>query len=211
MAGCGCHGYSLSHGHAQPPGEHGRLGDGTRGSRPQAVTATDLRYPIGPFAAPLPLDEAGRAEAVATIVGTPARLREAVAGLDDVQLDTPYRPDGWTVRQVVHHVPDSHLNAYVRFKLALTEDHPTIKPYDQVAWAGLSDSAGPIGPSLEMLDLLHQRWVRVLREMSAGDFNRTFNHPEEGVLTLDILLGLYAWHGPHHVAHITALRARMGW
>jgi uncharacterized damage-inducible protein DinB len=175
------------------------------------VTAADLRYPIGPFAAPSRLDAAGRADAIETIAATPARLREAVADLSDAQLDTPYRPGGWTVRQLAHHVPDSHLSAYIRFKLALTEDHPTIKPYDQEAWATLADSTAPIESSLQMLDLLHQRWVRVLHAMSPADFDRTFVHPEEGVLTLDTLLALYAWHGPHHVEHITSLRVRNGW
>ena len=175
------------------------------------MTAADLRYPIGPFAAPSRLDAAARADAIETIAATPARLREVVADLSDAQLDTPYRPGGWTVRQLVHHVPDSHLNAYIRFKLSLTEDHPTIKPYDQEAWATLADSTGPIGPPLQMLDLLHERWVRVLRAMSGADFDRTFVHPEEGVLTLDTLLALYAWHGPHHVEHITSLRVRNGW
>ncbi len=172
---------------------------------------TDLRYPIGTFRAPSHSDPASRAGLIAIIAATPPRLREAVGDLSDRQLDTPYRPGGWTVRQLAHHVPDSHLNAYVRFKLALTEHHPTIKPYDQEAWANLADSTGPIGPSLQMVDLLHERWVRVLQSMSGEDFERTFVHPEEGVLTLDTLLALYAWHGPHHVAHITSLRARNGW
>jgi uncharacterized damage-inducible protein DinB len=141
-------------------------------------------------------------------------LREAVRGLDDAQLDTPYRPDGWTVRQVIHHLPDSHLNAYVRFKLALTEVEPTIKPYDEKAWAELPDGRGPlVAESLALLDALHARWVYMLRAMSAGDFARTLIHPErpDAPMTLDVMLALYAWHGRHHAAQVTALRDRMKW
>jgi len=128
------------------------------------------------------------------------------------QLDTPYRPGGWTVRQVVHHVPDSHLNAYVRFKLALTEDSPTIKPYDEAAWAKLADTAEtPVEVSLQLLESLHARWVRLLESMTEADFARQFHHPESGTMSLDTYLSGYAWHCRHHVAHITQLRARMGW
>jgi hypothetical protein len=124
----------------------------------------------------------------------------------------PYRPDGWTVRQVVHHVPDSHLNAYTRFKLGLTEDTPTIKPYDEAKWAQLEDSRStPIATSLALLDAVHDRWLRVLRAMSSSDFARTLNHPENGVMNLDQMLALYEWHGRHHVAHVTNLRSRNGW
>lgn len=139
------------------------------------------------------------------------RLRAAVEGLTEAQLDTPYRPGGWTVRQVVHHVPDSHLNAYIRMKLALTEDGPTIKPYDENLWAELSDSRMPVDASLSLMDALHRRWVTVLRSLQPADFARTFLHPEAGVVSLDRLIALYAWHGRHHVAHITSLRQRMGW
>jgi uncharacterized damage-inducible protein DinB len=139
-------------------------------------------------------------------------MRAAVAGLSDEQLDTPYRDGGWTVRQLVHHVPDSHLNAYTRFRLALTEPEPTIKPYDQAAWAELGDSrTAPIAMSLLLLEALHQRWVALLESLAAGDFERRFRHPEIGLVTLGEVLGMYAWHGPHHVAHITALRHRNGW
>ena len=149
---------------------------------------------------------------IAHIAEAPTHLRKAIGGLTDEQLDTPYREGGWTVRQVVHHVPDSHLNAYTRFKLALTEESPAIKPYDEAAWARLSDSRDtPVETSLALLESLHDRWTRLLRALSADDFRRTVNHPENGVMTLDTLLGLYAWHGRHHVAHITSLRGRRGW
>jgi hypothetical protein len=138
-------------------------------------------------------------------------MRAAVAGLTEGQLDTPYRPEGWTVRQVVHHVPDSHLNSYVRFKLALTEDAPVVKPYDEGLWAKMADAAAPVEMSLVMLESLHARWVRVLESMSEADFARSFRHPELGPVRLEQNLALYAWHGKHHVAHITALRDRMGW
>jgi uncharacterized damage-inducible protein DinB len=134
-----------------------------------------------------------------------------VGGLREQQLDTPYRPGGWTVRQVVHHVPDSHMNAYVRFKLALTEDAPTIKPYAEDRWAKLSDSSAPLETSLTLLENLHSRWVLLLRSLSEEDWGRTFRHPELGVRRLDQTLGLYAWHGLHHTAHVTSLRQRMGW
>ncbi len=146
------------------------------------------------------------------IAAAPVRMREAIARLSPAQLDTPYREGGWTVRQVVHHVPDSHLNSYIRFKLALTEDVPTIKPYDEARWAELSDThSTPIKTSLAMLDALHDRWVRLLRSMSETDFQRQLRHPELGTMTLDTLLALYSWHGRHHVAHITSLRQRRGW
>jgi uncharacterized damage-inducible protein DinB len=141
----------------------------------------------------------------------PERLTAAVAGLNDAQLDTPYRDGGWTVRQLVHHLPDSHANSYVRFKLGLTEDWPTIKPYDEAAWANLPDSRAPILTSLMFLDGLHKRLVSVLESMSEEDFQRGFTHPERGRMTLAVNLALYDWHSRHHVAHITALRARQGW
>lgn len=173
---------------------------------------TDLRYPIGPLQLEVSPDPDWRPARIAEIEETPARLRAAVAGLSAEQLDTPYRPDGWTVRQVVHHVPDSHANAYVRFKLALTEDSPTIKPYLEARWAELPDTAEtPVEVSLALLEALHRRWVILLRGMSAEDFARPLHHPEKGRLSLDQMLALYAWHGRHHVAHVTALRERMGW
>ena len=162
------------------------------------------------------MDAAGTAEKRAAwirqIVEAPAALRAAVAGLTDRQLDTPYRPGGWSVRQVLHHVPDSHLNAYCRCKLALTEDNPTIRPYDEAAWARVADTAKtPPDVSLALLDALHARWVVLLESMSAADFARPFTHPDHGARTLDWLLQLYAWHGRHHAAHVTSLRTREGW
>lgn len=172
----------------------------------------DLQYPVGRFRRPTTLDAGQRDRAIVSIAGTPAALRRAVAGLTEEQLDTPYRPAGWTVRQLAHHVPDSHLNAYVRFKLALTEDEPTIKPYDEARWAELADSRETaVETSLGLLDRLHERWVVLLRSMSAEQFARTLRHPEMGVQRLDQMLALYEWHGTHHVAHVTTLRERMGW
>ncbi|HEY6088186.1 MAG TPA: putative metal-dependent hydrolase [Gemmatimonadaceae bacterium] len=173
----------------------------------------DLRFPVGKFDWDAPVSEPEYPTLIAAIAETPVALRSAVTGLSRDQLETRYRPGGWTVKQVVHHLPDSHLNAYTRFKLALTEDEPTIKPYDEAAWAELPDSRKtPIEVSLDLLDSLHVRWVTLLRSMDAGDFNRGLRHPEHGrVLTLGQMLALYAWHGRHHVAHITALRKREGW
>lgn len=173
---------------------------------------SDLQYPIGKFQWSGTASEEDRNCAIAAIAAAPAQIRGAVAGLTPKQLDTPYRPGGWTIRQVVHHVPDSHMNAYVRFKLALTEEQPTIKPYQEALWANLSDTkATPIETSLTLLESLHERWVLLLRSMSAAEFARTLVHPEMGVLSLDRTLALYAWHGAHHAAHITSLRDRMGW
>jgi hypothetical protein len=169
---------------------------------------TDLRYPIGPFAYDGRMTDARRAECVARIAAAPARLRAAVAGLDDAQLDTPYRPGGWTVRQVVHHLPDSHINAYTRIRLALTEDTPTIKPYEEARWAELPDARTlPIDISLALLEALHARWVPLLRGLGAGDGARQLRHPEHGrLMPIDELIALYAWHGEHHIAHVTGLR-----
>jgi uncharacterized damage-inducible protein DinB len=139
-------------------------------------------------------------------------MRTAVAGLSDQQLNTPYRPEGWTVRQVVHHVPESHMHSYVRFKLAITEEEPTIKPYYEDRWALLDDAnRAPIELSLNLLSALHERWVWFLRSLKEVDFQRTFRHPDLGTVSLDKNLALYAWHGRHHVAQITSLRERMGW
>jgi len=172
----------------------------------------DLRYPIGRFKFEESITEEQRRRFIDQIEGTPAELRSAVQGLSPEQLDTPYRPGGWTVRQVVHHLPDSHLNSYTRFKLALTEDEPTIKPYHEDRWAELEDSLNaPIEMSLMLLEALHRRWVLLLRSLSPPEFARTFKHPELGVVSLDKNISLYAWHGRHHVAHITSLRERMGW
>lgn len=172
---------------------------------------SDLRYPIGEFVAPGSLTPAERVEAIEQIAQLPGRLRDAVAGLSDEQLDTPYRPGGWTVRQVVHHVPDSHLNAYVRWKLTLTEDVPTIRTYDEKRWAELPDTQAPIDASLDLLEALHVRWVTLLRQLGDDAWERRLAHPEIGDLGLDDMLALYAWHSRHHVAHITSLRAREGW
>ncbi|MGH9254223.1 MAG: YfiT family bacillithiol transferase [Vicinamibacterales bacterium] len=172
---------------------------------------TDLRYPIGPFDDRAPVTPDMREPAITIIADLPSRLRAAVAGLSGVQLDTPYRPNGWTVRQVVHHVADSHVNAYIRTKLGLTEQEPTIKPYDQELWAPLADSRLPVDLSLMILDGVHARWAVLWRSLSPDQFARIFHHPEIGVVTLDSQLQMYAWHSRHHVAHITALRQREGW
>ena len=165
---------------------------------------TDLRYPIGRFVEDPEPTADKRTTWIQQISEAPAALRAAVAGLDERQLGTPYRPGGWTVRQVVHHLPDSHMNAYTRFKLALTEDTPTIRPYDEAAWANVADTARtPIDVSLTLLEALHTRWVVLLRSLQADDFSRRLVHPERGTITLDSMLQLYAWHGRHHVAHIT--------
>jgi len=173
---------------------------------------TDLQFPIGRFKLEgAPTNEDIR-RAIDDIAEAPAKLRAAVEGLSPAQLDTPYRPGGWTVRQVVHHVPDSHLNSYCRFKLALTEDEPTIKPYHEDRWAELDDArTAPVEVSLALLEPLHNRWVLMLRLLAPSDFERTFRHPDIGVLSLAKTVCLYAWHGRHHAAHITSLRERLGW
>jgi len=172
---------------------------------------SDLRYPIGEFVAPGSLTPAERVDAIEQIAQLPRRLRDAVAGLSAEQLDTPYRPGGWTVRQVVHHVPDSHMNSYVRWKMALTEDVPTICTYEEARWAELPDSQAPIEISLDLVDALHTRWVILLRQLPDDVWGRRLRHPELGELVLDDMLALYAWHSRHHVAHITSLREREGW
>lgn len=173
---------------------------------------TDPRYPIGPFKFEGNTSETVHQLWIEQIAAAPALLRKAAAGLSEQQLDTPYREGGWTVRQVVHHVPDSHLNAYTRFKLALTEEEPTIKPYNEKLWAELMDTKKTsIEVSLNLLDSLHVRWVTLLKSLKPEDFSRTFRHPESGIGSLERLLALYAWHGRHHTAHITTLRERMGW
>ena len=172
----------------------------------------DPRYPIGPFKFEGEPSEQQIKQFISDIEQTPARLRAALAGLTAKQLETPYRPGGWTVRQVAHHVPESHMNAYVRMKLALTEENPTIKPYDEARWAETPEVVRtPIEVSLTMLDALHERWVTLLKALSPADLARTFNHPESGPWTLGKYVALYAWHGRHHVAHVTTLRERMGW
>lgn len=175
----------------------------------------DLRYPIGKFEIPKGWASADRASWIEAVEQCPSDMRRAVAGLTDAQLDTPYRPEGWTLRQVVHHLADSHMNCYIRFKLALTEDNPTIKPYDEQAWALLPEAkSGPIEMSLALVDTIHTRWTIVLRNMTDADFKRTFDHParrNEGPIPLGLALAHYSWHGRHHVAHVTSLRERMRW
>jgi hypothetical protein len=172
----------------------------------------DASYPIGKYQRPESVSVHQRMEAIAALAALPGMLSDAVKGLDREQLDTPYREGGWTVRQVIHHVPDSHMNAYVRFKLALTENEPTIKPYDEAAWARLNDTAEtPPEVSLALLENLHKRWVVLMRGISEAGWKRQFVHPELGKTVLETYLALYAWHGRHHVAHVTELRKRMGW
>ena len=171
-----------------------------------------LRYPIGKFQFPNGVSDSERETLLQQIADTPAKLREAVAGLDDEQLATPYRPDGWSVRQVVHHIPDSHLNSYVRFKLAVTEESPTIKAYDEAAWARLDDAQNAsVETSLQLLESLHERWLQFLRSLGPDELARSFKHSELGSVTVEQNIALYAWHGRHHVAHITSLREREGW
>jgi len=176
---------------------------------PEPMTPLDeFRYPIGRFD---PAAPATRKEQIDAIRLLPERLRAAVDGLDDAQLDTPYRDGGWTVRQLVHHVADSHANAYIRFKLALTEQDPAITAYDEAAWARLEDSRLPVEVSLAFTAAVHARLVSLLESMSDADFDKTFRHPERGQITLKGNLALYSWHSKHHTAHITRLRERMGW
>ncbi|MGA3177345.1 MAG: YfiT family bacillithiol transferase [Candidatus Acidiferrum sp.] len=172
----------------------------------------DPRYPIGKFELPKEVTPALRQAAIDDIAATPAKVRAAVAGLSDAQLDTPYREGGWTVRQVVHHLVDSHMNAYIRLRFALTENQPTIKPYDENNWANLEDArSAPVEVSLRLLEPLHERWVRLLRSVKTEQYARTLLHPDHGVKNLDWLLFLYTWHGKHHTAHITQLRKQKGW
>jgi DinB family protein len=172
----------------------------------------DLSYPIGKFDSRQAVAPESVPALIDDIAAAPANFRAAVRGLDESQLDTPYRPGGWTVRQTVHHVGDSHMNSFVRFRLALTETEPTITPYDQVLWAELPDMRTvPVEVSLQLIEALHTRWVAMLRALAPADFARTFRHPEIGLLRLDTNLALYSWHGKHHAAHITGLRDRMGW
>jgi DinB superfamily len=172
---------------------------------------TELQYPVGKFERPSKYHPHEIEEFIAILEQLPAQMRAAVSGLTDSQLETPYRPEGWTLRQVVHHVPDSHMNSFVRFKLALTEENPTIKPYDEAAWAFLSDSSLPVQVSLDLLEALHARWVILLRAIKLEDWKRTFNHPQNGAMTLEYALALYAWHSRHHLAHITKTRESLGW
>ena len=176
------------------------------------MTDDSHRYPVGRFTMPGTLTPAHRTAAIEVLAAFPAQFRAAVHGLDAAQLDTPYRDGGWTVRQVVHHVPESHMHAYCRLKFALTEDNPTIKPYDEGAWSSFADQASaPIEASLQIVEGVHGRFVTLWRLMTPAQFARTLQHPENGPMTLDDLLGMYAWHSRHHLAHITSLRQRKAW
>lgn len=170
----------------------------------------DLRFPVGEFKPEASYTEEERQGFIASIEEAPKHLRAAVEGLSDEQLDTPYRPGGWTVRQVVHHIPDSHMNGMIRMKLALTEEEPLIKTYMEDRWAQLADYKGEREVSLALLDAVHTRWTAVWRTLDEEQFSRKFRHPDWGTLTLAQHLALYAWHGRHHIAHITALREREG-
>ena len=172
----------------------------------------DLRYPVGRPERATALAPEARRGAIDSIAALPGSLRAAVAGLDESQLDTPYREGGWTVRQLVHHVADSHMHAFARTRFALAEDNPAISAYDEAAWAELPDSR-TVSPelSLVLLDALHQRWTHTLRNTPDASFARTVQHPENGPMTVDALLAVYSWHGRHHTAHVTGLRDRMGW
>jgi hypothetical protein len=177
------------------------------------TTTEDLRYPVGPFTMPDNVTPQSRSSAIEEIASLPGRMRGAIYGLVDEQLDTPYRPGGWSVRQLVHHVADSHMNAYIRLKLAIAENAPTIKPYDEKVWAELPDSRLPIEPSLAIVEGVHARWSVLLSALPPADFARTWLHPEfpDGPRTIEWLVQMYAWHSRHHLAHITALRQREGW
>jgi uncharacterized damage-inducible protein DinB len=178
----------------------------------QSAQPADLRYPIGRYLPPETINARDLALWINELAALPAHLRRVVTGLSDDQLETPYRPDGWTVRQVAHHLADSHMNSYIRFKLALSKDTPAIVAYDESAWAEMEDGKrAPIHLSLTLLEALHARWVLLLESMTEGDFSRAFKHPEYGAMRLDWALGLYAWHSRHHVAQIEALRSRQGW
>ncbi len=175
------------------------------------ITNPDPRYPVGKFVAPAVITDTLRREFIRHIADAPAALSTAVSGLSDAQLDTPYRPGGWTLRQVAHHLADSHMNAFIRHKFALTQEQPTIMPYDEARWAETPDCTPPAKVSVQLIEALHQRWTTLWLAMAPADFARTLNHPERGVMTLDDLLALYAWHSRHHVAHITTTRKRQGW
>ncbi len=176
-----------------------------------SLSDVDPRYPVGRFLPPSTITPDDRTDAIATLAELPEQLRNAVDGLSFAQLSTPYREGGWTLRQVVHHVADSHMNAYVRVKLALTEPWPTIKPYDEAAWAKLHDVAAPVEWSLELVESLHARWVMLLQSLDDQQWKCGCHHPENGPMTVELLALLYAWHSRHHVAHITHLRARENW
>ena len=171
----------------------------------------DLRYPIGKFDSNIEISPEIRQEFIETIAELPEKIRKSVDNLSDTQLDTPYRPEGWTVRQLVHHIADSHLNSFCRFKLALTEDFPTIRPYYEDRWALLADSQMPVEDSLKIIEGIHSRWTSLLKSLTDKEFQRKLNHPDSGEWTIEKFLALYAWHSRHHTAHITALSKRNGW
>lgn len=171
----------------------------------------DIKYPIGKFQFDGKITDSVTKYWINEIEDLPRLIRDAVENLDNEQLDTPYRLGGWTVRQVIHHLADSHMNAYVRFKLALTEEKPVIKPYDETKWAELCDYKLPIDISLSLLDALHKRWTNLLRSLSSADIEKTFIHPDSGEVSVGKNIGIYAWHGRHHLAHITSLCNRKGW
>ena len=172
----------------------------------------DLSFPIGKWQKPEAISSADRQRLIAVIAAAPDQFRAAVQGLNDKQLDTPYRPSGWTVRQVIHHIPDSHMNSYLRMKFAVTENDPLVKAYDEAVWARLHDaSTMRLEPSLQMISGLHARWSDFLGSLTEAEWARAFVHSENGPMRVDIALSLYAWHSQHHAAHITRLREREGW
>lgn len=171
----------------------------------------DLRFPIGKYEKGKPISSEQRKQLISEVAELPKKLREAVENLTDEQLDTAYRPDGWTIRQVVHHVGDSHMNSFIRFKLALSEENPTIRPYEEDLWAQTAEYKLPVEVSLKLIDSVHERWTTLLESMSDEDFARTLNHPATGAWTLEDSLGLYSWHGKHHTAHVNNLKQRNGW
>jgi uncharacterized damage-inducible protein DinB len=175
------------------------------------ITLADPSYPIGKFQRPEIITPEEKLNAIATLAELPEQLRNAVEGLNSAQLNTPYREGGWTVRQLVHHIADSHMNAFVRIRLALTENWPTIKPYNEQSWATLHDSAAPVEWSLELVESLHARWVMLLQSLNDDQWKRGYRHPESGESTVELATLMYAWHSRHHVAHITHLRASEGW
>jgi uncharacterized damage-inducible protein DinB len=172
---------------------------------------SDVRYPIGPFNANDELTERSRRAAIDAIVGLPTELRRAVAGLDDSRLDTPYRADGWSVRQVVHHLADSHLTGYVRLKLALTQDNPAIQPYDQAAWGRLADNRLPVAPALAIIDGVNEHWIALCRALDDRALARVYTHAALGLMTVEKHLHFFAWHARHHTAQISTLRERESW
>jgi len=181
-------------------------------AKEEKAVEVDLRYPVGKWTMKGPFTNAQRHEMINSIGAAPAAFRAATAGLSEAQLSTPYRPSGWTVRQVIHHVADSHMNAYIRFRLGITEAEPTVKPYDEKTWAELFDArTAPVEISLGLIDGVHKRWVMLLETVREIDFNRNVRHPEHGTMSLDDLMALYEWHGRHHAAHITGLRQRNAW